>query len=122
VELAAGALGVKLQYLDIRRPKDIDPAFQEARKASADAVLDLEGPLLAVHQTALVKLAAKNRLPAIWVLRRRAVEEAGGLMWYGVDTTDLARRAAEYVDKILKGTKPAEFLLSSRRNLSSLSI
>jgi putative tryptophan/tyrosine transport system substrate-binding protein len=106
VELAAPTIKVQLQYLDIRSSKDIDPAFQEARKASADAVLELGGPLLAVHQTALVKLAAKNRLPAMWV--RRGTVEAGGLMWYGVDTADLARRAAEYVDKILKGTKPAD--------------
>jgi ABC-type uncharacterized transport system substrate-binding protein len=106
VELAAGALRLQLQYLDIRSPKDIDPAFQEARKASADAVLELGGPLLAVHQTPLVKLAAKNRLPAMWV--RRETVEAGGLMWYGVDTADLARRAAEYVDKVLKGAKPAD--------------
>ena len=105
VELAAGALKVQLQYLDIRSPKDIEPAFQEARKGSADAVIELGGPLLAVHQTTLIKLAAKNRLPAMWV--RRGIVEAGGLMWYGVDTTDLARRAAEYVDKILKGAKPA---------------
>jgi putative tryptophan/tyrosine transport system substrate-binding protein len=106
VELAAGALKVQLQYLDIRSPKDIEPAFQEARKASADGVLELGGPLLAVHQTALVNLATKNRLPTMWV-RRRFVE-AGGLMYYGVDTADLNRRAAEYVDKILKGTKPAD--------------
>ena len=105
-ELAAAALKLQLQYLDIRSPKDIEPAFQEARKASADAVLELGGPLLAVHQTALVKLAAKNRLPTMWV-RRRFVE-AGGLMYYGVDAADLNRRAAEYVDKILKGTKPAD--------------
>ena len=105
VELAAGALKVQLQYLDIRSPKDIEPAFQEARKGSADAVIELGGPLLAVHQTTLIKLAAKNRLPAMWV--RRGIVEAGGLMWYGVDTIDLARRAAEYVDKILKGAKPA---------------
>jgi putative tryptophan/tyrosine transport system substrate-binding protein len=106
VELAAGALKVQLQYLDIRSPKDIEPAFQEARRASADAVLELGGPLLNVHQTALVKLAAKSRMPTMWV-RRRFVE-AGGLMYYGVDTADLNRRAASYVDKILKGTKPAD--------------
>ena len=106
VELAAGALKLQLQYLDIRSPKDIEPAFQEARKASADGVLELGGPLLAVHQTALVNLAAKSRLPTMWV-RRRFVE-AGGLMYYGVDTADLNRRAAQYVDKILKGTKPAD--------------
>jgi putative tryptophan/tyrosine transport system substrate-binding protein len=105
-ELAAGALKVNLQYLDIRSPKDIDPAFQEARKASAEGVFELGGPLLVVHQTALINLATKNRLPAIWV--RRGFVEAGGLMCYRVDTADLARRAGEYVDKLLKGAKPAD--------------
>jgi putative ABC transport system substrate-binding protein len=106
VELAAGVLKVQLQYLDIRSPKDIEPAFQEARKGRADGVLELGGPLLNVHRTALVNLAAKSRLPTMWV-RRRFVE-AGGLVYYGVDTADLNRRAAEYVDKILKGVKPAD--------------
>jgi putative ABC transport system substrate-binding protein len=99
-------LRLQLQYLDIRSPKDIEPAFLEARRVSVDGVLELGGPLLLVHQTALLSLAAKNRLPAMWV-RRRFVE-AGGLMYYGVDTEDLIRRAASYVDKILKGAKPAD--------------
>ena len=106
VELAAGALKLQLQYLDIRSPKDIEPAFQDARKGRADGVLELGGPLLNFHRTALVDLAAKSRLPTMWV--RRSFVEAGGLMSYGVDTTDLARRAATYVDKILKGSKPAD--------------
>ena len=106
VELATGALRLQVQYLDIRSPKDIGPAFEEARKASVGGVLELGGPLLLVHQTALLNLAAKNRLPAMWV--RRGFVEAGGLMSYGVDTTDLIRRAATYVDKILKGAKPAD--------------
>jgi putative tryptophan/tyrosine transport system substrate-binding protein len=106
VELAAGALKLQLQYLDIRSPKDIEPAFQEARKASAGGVLELGGPLLNVHQTALVNLATKSRMPVMWV-RRRFVE-AGGLMYYGVDTADLNRRAATFVDKILKGAKPGD--------------
>jgi putative ABC transport system substrate-binding protein len=106
VELASGALRLQVQYLDIRSPKDIGPAFEEARKASVGGVLELGGPLLLVHQTALLNLAAKNRLPAMWV--RRGFVEAGGLMSYGVDTTDLIRRAATYVDKILKGAKPAD--------------
>ena len=106
VELATGALRLQVQYLDIRSPKDIGPAFEEARKASVGGILELGGPLLLVHQTALLNLAAKNRLPAMWV--RRGFVEAGGLMSYGVDTTDLIRRAATYVDKILKGAKPAD--------------
>src|SRR5262245_37328185 len=106
VELAAGALRLQLQYLDIRSPKDIEPAFLEARRANVDGILELGGPLLQVHKTALLKLAAKNRLPAMWV--RRGFVEEGGLMFYGVDLEDLIRRAASYVDKILKGAKPAD--------------
>src|SRR5215475_102108 len=106
VELAANALILQLQYLDIRSPKDIEPAFLEGRRANVDGILELGGPLLRVHQTALLNLAAKNRLPAMWV--RRGFVEAGGLMFYGVDTEDLIRRAAVYVDKILKGAKPAD--------------
>ena len=106
VELAAGALRLQLQYLDIRSPKHmIQHSKRRARRVLTQSS-SWEAPLLAVHQTALVKLAAKNRLPAMWV--RRGTVEAGGLMWYGVDTADLARRAAEYVDKILKGAKPAD--------------
>jgi len=106
VELAAGVLKLQLQYLDIRSPKDIEPAFQEARKVRAGGVLELGGPLLNVHRTALIDLAAKSRLPTMWV--RRQFVETGGLMYYGVDTTDLARRAATYVDKILKGANAAD--------------
>jgi putative ABC transport system substrate-binding protein len=105
-ELAAAALKVQLQYLDIRSPKDIEPAFQDARKGHADAVIELGGPLLNVHRTALVDLAAKSRLPTMWV--RRSFVESGGLIYYGVNTDDLYRRAATYVDKILKGAKPAD--------------
>ena len=106
VELAAAASKVQLLYLDIRSRNDVEPAFREARKGQADAVLEVGGPLLNVYRTALLDLAAKSRLPTIWV--RRSFVEAGGLIYYGVDTADLARRAATYVDKILKGAKPAE--------------
>ena len=99
IELAAGALKLQLLYLDIRSPKDIEPAFQEARKERVGGVLELGGPLLAIHRKTLLDLAAKSRLPTIWV--RGSFVEAGGLMYYGVDTTDLHRRAATYVDKIL---------------------
>jgi putative tryptophan/tyrosine transport system substrate-binding protein len=106
VEVAAAASKVQLQYLDIRSPQDIEPAFQEARKGTTDGVLEMGGPLLNVHRTKLVNLAVKSRLPVMWV--RRTFVEAGGLICYGVDTTDLARRAAIYVGKILKGAKPAD--------------
>jgi ABC-type uncharacterized transport system substrate-binding protein len=106
VELNAAAARLQLHYLDIRSPKDIEPAFKEARTSRADGVLELGGPLLNVHRKVLLELAAKNRLPTMWV--RRQFVEAGGLMSYGVDTADLYRRAATYIDKILKGTKPAD--------------
>ncbi len=106
IELVAGAFKVQLQHLDVRDPKDIETAFREARKGRADAVLVLASPILESHRTQVVDLAAKNRLPAIY----HAAEfvEAGGLMTYGVSFTDLYRRAATYVDKILKGRTPAD--------------
>ena len=106
VEVAAAATKVQLQYLDIRSPKDIEPAFQEARKRNVEGVLEMGGPLPNVHRTHLINLAAKSRLPVIWV--RRTFVEAGGLVYYGVDTADLARRATTYIDKILKGAKSAD--------------
>jgi ABC-type uncharacterized transport system substrate-binding protein len=105
-ELAAGAVGVKLQYLDVRAPKDIETAFRAASKERADAVLLLGGPVLASQRTQFADLAVKSRLPAIYW--RSDIVEAGGLMSYAVSFTDLDRRAATYVDKILKGAKPAD--------------
>jgi putative tryptophan/tyrosine transport system substrate-binding protein len=107
VELAAKAFGVKLQYLDVLDPKDIETAFQAAGKGRADAVLMLvAGGVAGAHRTEIVELAVKSRLPVIY---GRATEvEAGGLMYYGVNQNDLDRRAATYVDKILKGAKPAD--------------
>jgi len=107
VELAAGALGVKLQYLDVLNPKDIATAFRAATKVRADAILMLvPGRVAAAHRTEIVELAVKSQLPAIY--NAIAFVEAGGLMSYGVNVTDLDRRAATYVDKILKGRKPAD--------------
>jgi putative ABC transport system substrate-binding protein len=105
VEFAAGALGMKLQVLDIG-PKDIDTAFRAAGKERADAVLVLSSGVIANRQTEIAELATKSRLPAIYY--RSEFVEAGGLMSYGVSFTDLDRRAATYVDKILKGAKPAD--------------
>jgi ABC-type uncharacterized transport system substrate-binding protein len=106
-ELAAGALGVKLQYLDILDHKDIEPAFQTANKGRADAVLMLvSGPFYSAYRRQVAELAVKSKLPVIY--ERANDVEAGGLMSYGVNLADLDRRAATYVDKILKGTKPAD--------------
>ena len=106
MELAAGALKVQLQYVDVLDPKKIEQAFRTAKKGRADAVLVLASPILESHRTRVADLAAKNRLPTIYSSREYV--EAGGLMTYGVSLTDLYRRAATYVDKILKGAKPAD--------------
>jgi putative ABC transport system substrate-binding protein len=105
-ELAAGVLAVKVQYLDVRGPKDIETAFRAASKAGADAIMLLGGPVLASQRAQFADLAVKNRLPTIYW--RSDIVEAGGLMSYAVSFTDLDRRAAIYVDKILKGAKPGD--------------
>jgi ABC-type uncharacterized transport system substrate-binding protein len=106
VELAAKAFGVKLQYLDVLDVKDIETAFRAASRGRADAVLMLPGSVLILQRAQLADLAAKNRFPAIYP--QAEYTEAGGLMYYGANTADLHRRAAMYVDKILKGAKPAD--------------
>ena len=106
VEPAAGALGVKLQFLDVLAPKDIEPAFRAASKGRAEGVLVLTGPVINLQRKQIAELAAKNRLPVIYPFPDYV--EAGGLMSYGVNIVDLDRRAATYVDKILKGAKPAD--------------
>ncbi len=107
IELAAGALGLKLQFLDVQGPMDIEPAFREASKRYAEAAVWLvPNPNYNSNRTQVAELAVKSRLPVIY--SRRIDVEAGGLMSYGVNSTDLDRRAATYVDKILKGAKPAE--------------
>jgi putative tryptophan/tyrosine transport system substrate-binding protein len=107
VGLAAGAFGVKLQYVDVLNPKDIETAFRAAGKGRADAVLMLvEGGIASAHRTEVVELAVKSRLPVIY--DRAEFVENGGLMTYSESSTDLFRRAATYVDKILKGAKPAD--------------
>jgi putative ABC transport system substrate-binding protein len=106
MELAAGALGLRLQSLEVRDPMDISIAFREASKGRAGAILVLANPVLFSHRTQTVELAIKNRLPAIYYATEFV--EDGGLMTYGVSVTDLFRRAATYVDKILKGRTPAD--------------
>jgi putative ABC transport system substrate-binding protein len=106
VERAAGALGVKLQYLDVLDPKDVEIAFREAAKGRAGAVLTLTSSILLSQRAQLAELAVKNRLPAIYA--QSEFVQDGGLMTYGVNLNDLFRRAATYVDKILKGAKPAD--------------
>ena len=106
VELAAGAFKVQLQQLNILDPKDIETAFRAASKGRADAVLVLTSPVIISHRSQVVDLAVKNRLPAIYP--QTEYTETGGLLYYGANTPDLFRRAATYVDKILKGRTPAD--------------
>ena len=106
-KLAAVALGIKLQHLDVLSTKDFETAFRAASKARADGVLWLvSGSVGSGHQAKIAELAVKSRLPAIY--ERQNYVTAGGLISYGVSLPDLARRAATYVDKILKGTKAAD--------------
>jgi len=106
IELAAGAFKVRLQYLDVLGPKDIDTAFRAASKGRAEALLVLGGSVLGSQRTHILESAVKRGLPAIYAARQSV--DDGGLMSYGVNLTDLDRRAATYVDKILKGAKPAD--------------
>jgi putative ABC transport system substrate-binding protein len=105
-EHAARAFKVQLQYLDILGPKDIGTAFRQASEGHADAVLVLGAPVFISQRKQIADLAIKNRLPAMYVAPEHV--EDGGLMSYGVSVVDLYRRAATYVDKILKGRKPAD--------------
>jgi putative ABC transport system substrate-binding protein len=106
IELAAEALKIKIQYLDILDLEDIEPAFRAARKGRADAVFVLVSTIFNSHRTQTVELALKSQLPAIFYSAEYV--ELGGLMAYGPSYTDLYRRVATYVDKILKGAKPAD--------------
>jgi putative ABC transport system substrate-binding protein len=103
-ELAAGALRVQLQYVDVL--EDIETAFRAASNGHAEAVLVLASPVFVSNRKQVIDLAVKSRLPAIYF--RSEFVEAGGLMSYGANLNDLDRRAATYVDKILKGAKPAD--------------
>jgi ABC-type uncharacterized transport system substrate-binding protein len=105
-ERAAGVFGMQLHYIEILSAKDIETAFREANKERADAVFVLGFPTLLPERTLLAQHAAKNQLPATYP--QSSYVEAGGLMSYGASFADLERRAAAYVDKILKGAKPSE--------------
>jgi putative ABC transport system substrate-binding protein len=107
VEFAAGALGVRLLYFDVLAPTDIEIAFREARRGRAGAVLTMvPGRVFNSVRKETAELALKNQLPMI--SRGEAFMEAGGVISYGASLPDLDRRAATYVDKILKGMKPAD--------------
>jgi putative ABC transport system substrate-binding protein len=105
VQAAARALGLEVHTLEIRRAEDISPAF-DSLKGRADALYLCPDPLVNTHRIRINTLALGARLPTIHGLREYV--EAGGLMSYGANAPDLFRRAAEYVDKILRGAKPAD--------------
>jgi putative tryptophan/tyrosine transport system substrate-binding protein len=103
---AARALGVRLQPLAARGPSDIDSAFAAMTHEQAGAVIVLVDAMLQDHRARITELAARHRLPAVYGLNEYA--EAGGLLAYGPNRLDMFRRAATYVDKILKGAKPGD--------------
>jgi putative ABC transport system substrate-binding protein len=105
-QLAAREQGLQLQSLEVRDPEDLEGAFQAASKERARALVALRSPIIAIERKRIAELAIKNRLPVIY--DDRAYVEAGGLMSYGTNQADLYRRAAIYVDRILKGAKPAD--------------
>jgi putative ABC transport system substrate-binding protein len=105
-DVAARALGVRLQVVEARGPEDFDRAFSDMTKAHAGALTVLPGAMFINERKRLVELAAKHRLPAVYQVREFV--EAGGLMAYGPNIADVFRRAATYVDKILKGAKPGD--------------
>ena len=106
-ELTAAAFGVKVHYLDVQDPKDIDTAFRAASKARFEAILwTVAGSVASFQRKEIAEHAVKSRIPTIYELPTYV--EGGGLMSYGVNLYDLDRRAATYVDKLLKGAKPAD--------------
>jgi putative ABC transport system substrate-binding protein len=105
-EIAAPSLGIKLQPVAVREVNDFEHAFAALKKERADALFPLRSPLISNQVKRIVELATKNRVPGMYDASEFA--EAGGLMSYGTMLPDLDRRAAVYVDKILKGAKPAE--------------
>ena len=106
VEMAAQSLGLKIQRLEIRNPNDLEGVFLAATKGRAGAVTTLSSPVIFTHRKRVVEIAVKSRLPTIHGQIEFA--EAGGVMVYGPNDADMYRRAATYVDKILKGAKPAD--------------
>ena len=106
MEIAAQALKVQLQYRDLEDPKDIETAFGAMRKERSDGVIVLTSVLTYFQRQKIVDLAVKSRLPGVYYTAESV--EAGGLLTYGPSFTDLFRRAATYVDKILRGANPAD--------------
>ena len=102
----AATWGIQLQPLEVRTPEDFESSFAVASQEHTDALITMTDPFTIVHRARIVELAAKSRLPAIYGMRDFV--EAGGLISYGANYNEPSRRAAAYVDKILKGAKPAD--------------
>jgi putative tryptophan/tyrosine transport system substrate-binding protein len=102
----AERLRLTLLTVEARTPDALEGAFETAVRSRAGAIVVFGDPLTFIHRTRIAELAAKHRLPALYLFRESV--EAGGLMAYGPSFPDLGRRAATYVDKILKGAKPAD--------------
>ncbi len=113
IQLPARELGVQLHSLEARSSNDFDKAFEDATKARAGALAIMPDPLFAGNLKRIADLAAKSRLPSIFHLSEFA--NSGGLVTYGPDRSDMYRRAATYVDKILKGRKPADLPVEQPR-------
>jgi putative ABC transport system substrate-binding protein len=105
-EHAARTLRIALQSLEVRSPNDFDTAFEAAKVQLPEGLITVEDPLTVGYRKQIVDFAVRNRLPAIHGVREFV--ETGGLIAYGASLSDLSRRAATYVDKILKGAKPAD--------------
>jgi len=113
-EEVAGTLKIEVQSLQVRGPKpELESAFQAASKERASALITLRGPVLNRHTKQIAELAIKNRLPSMY--EGSHFVEAGGLMSYGSNDAETWSRAAYYVDKILKGAKPAELPVEQPR-------
>jgi putative ABC transport system substrate-binding protein len=106
LKAATPSLSIELSFVGVRTPKEIGPAFSAVSREHAQALYIIEGPLFFTHRMTLLKLASSARLPVIYAYR--AFAEEGGLMSYGTSLSDLMRRSAWYVDKILKGAKPGD--------------
>lgn len=106
VQAAARLLGLKLQILEARDPAAIESAFESIKKFKVQGLMVVQDAMFLTHQKRIVELAARYRLPTMDGMQNFV--EAGGLMFYGVDLPDMHRRTASYVDKILKGRKPAD--------------
>jgi len=106
LQAAARSLGLELQVVEVRGPADFDAAFRSARAARAEGLVVLASPLLSANRKSLIAHAASSRLPATYEVR--TFVEDGGLMSYGPNFQDMYRRSATYVDKILKGARPAD--------------